>query len=70
MPQAVDLARRTRRIIRENFGWALVYNAIALPLAATGKVTPWMAAIGMALSSLVVTLNALRLSRRTGMMDA
>ena len=70
VPQAIDLARRTRRIIRENLAWALAYNAIALPLAATGKVTPWMAAIGMALSSLIVTLNALRLSRRTGMMSA
>jgi Cu2+-exporting ATPase len=61
IPQAVALARRTRRIVRENLLWALGYNVLALPLAAAGVVTPWMAAIGMALSSLLVTLNALRL---------
>ena len=47
-----------------NFAWALGYNAIALPLAALGWVTPWLAALGMAVSSLTVTLNALRLTRR------
>ena len=61
--QAIDLARRTRRIVRQNFAWAVAYNLIALPLAAAGLVTPWLAAIGMTLSSLTVTLNALRLSR-------
>ncbi len=63
IPQAVALARRTRRIVRQNLAWALGYNVLALPLAATGHVTPWVAAIGMALSSLLVTLNALRLLR-------
>jgi Cu2+-exporting ATPase len=63
LPATVDLARRTRRIIRENLAWALAYNVLALPLAATGKVTPWLAALGMALSSLLVTANALRLTR-------
>jgi Cu2+-exporting ATPase len=58
----VALARRTRRIVRQNIVWALGYNVLALPLAAAGVVTPWMAALGMALSSLLVTLNALRLS--------
>lgn len=62
IPQAVALARRTRRIVRQNMLWALGYNVLALPLAAAGMVTPWMAALGMALSSLLVTLNALRLS--------
>jgi Cu2+-exporting ATPase len=64
VPAAVTLARRTRRIIRENFAWAVGYNLIALPLAAMGRVTPGWAAAGMALSSLVVTVNALRLMRR------
>ncbi len=64
LPQVVQLARRTRRMIRENLAWALVYNAIALPFAAAGWVTPWIAALGMAGSSLLVTLNALRLGRR------
>jgi Cu2+-exporting ATPase len=63
IPQAVALARRSRRIVRENFAWAIGYNLLALPLAAAGMVTPWVAAIGMALSSLLVTLNALRLTR-------
>jgi len=60
---AVDMARRTMRIVRQNIGWAIVYNTLALPLAAAGLVPPWLAAIGMSTSSLVVVLNALRLSR-------
>ena len=63
IPQAIALARRTQAIVRQNFTWALAYNLVALPLAATGHVTPWLAALGMALSSLSVTLNALRLMR-------
>jgi Cu2+-exporting ATPase len=63
VPEAIALARRTRRIVRQNLAWALGYNAIALPLAALGWVTPWLAALGMAASSLLVTLNALRLAR-------
>ena len=63
VPQAIAVARRTRRVIRQNLGWALAYNLLALPLAATGLVTPWLAALGMAMSSLAVTLNALRLTR-------
>ena len=62
IPQALALARRSRRIVRQNLGWAIGYNLLALPLAASGQVTPWMAALGMALSSLLVTLNALRLN--------
>ena len=64
VPQAIALARRTRRIIRQNLAWEIIYNLLALPLAASGHVTPWLAALGMALSSLLVTLNALRLTRR------
>jgi len=59
----VALSRRSLRIIRQNLAWALGYNAIALPLAAGGYIAPWMAAIGMSLSSLIVVLNALRLSQ-------
>jgi len=62
---AVDLARRTRRIIRQNIGWAVGYNVLAVPLAASGALAPWMAAIGMSASSLLVVLNALRLRRRS-----
>ena len=66
IPRAIALARRTHRITRQNFAWALGYNAVALPLAALGMVTPWLAALGMAVSSLAVTLNALRLTRDAG----
>ena len=62
---ALDLAHKTHRIIRQNLAWALVYNLCALPLAATGMIAPWMAALGMALSSLIVVGNALRLGRRS-----
>ncbi len=59
----VDMARRTLAIMRENFAWAIGYNLIALPLAAGGWLTPWMSALGMSFSSLLVVLNALRLRR-------
>ncbi len=57
----VDMARRTLKIIRENSTWAIGYNLVALPLAATGWLLPWMAALGMSFSSLLVVVNALRL---------
>jgi Cu2+-exporting ATPase len=57
----LDIAVKTSRIIRQNLAWAFVYNLIAIPLAALGYVTPWMAGIGMSASSLMVVLNALRL---------
>ncbi|GGD33104.1 heavy metal translocating P-type ATPase [Pseudoxanthomonas indica] len=66
LAQTRDLALRTQQVIRQNLAWALAYNVLALPLAAAGLVTPWLAALGMALSSLLVTLNALRLTRVAG----
>lgn len=63
VPAAIDIARRTQRIVRQNLAWAIGYNLLALPLAAAGVVTPWLAALGMALSSLAVTANALRLTK-------
>lgn len=59
---AILLARRTRKIIRQNLRFSLTYNLLALPLAAAGFIAPWMAAIGMTASSLVVIFNSLRLS--------
>lgn len=56
-------ARRFRGVIRQNVVWALVYNLVAIPVAAAGWVTPWLAALGMSLSSIVVVANAWRLSR-------
>ena len=64
VPQAIALARRARVTLRQNLAWALGYNLIALPFAAAGWIEPWLAALGMAGSSLIVTLNALRLVRR------
>nr|WP_314583419.1 heavy metal translocating P-type ATPase [uncultured Pseudomonas sp.] len=61
--QAFTLARRTRRIIIENLLWAGLYNGLMLPFAALGWITPLWAAAGMSVSSLVVVLNALRLTR-------
>lgn len=63
LPQALQLARKNQKIIRQNLGWAIFYNMIALPLAAMGMIAPYMAAIGMSASSLVVVGNALRLSK-------
>jgi Cu2+-exporting ATPase len=60
---AIAHARRTFRVVRQNLGWALLYNLIAIPAAAFGYVTPLVAAAGMSLSSLVVVANALRLAR-------
>lgn len=58
---AIRLARRTRRVMKQNLFLAFVYNALAIPLAAAGMVSPFIAAIAMVLSSLSVTLNSLRL---------
>jgi P-type Cu2+ transporter len=63
LSRAFALARQTRSIIKQNLFWALLYNVIALPLAFAGLVTPLIAAAGMALSSLVVVINASRLAR-------
>ena len=60
---AKRIADKTERIIKQNFRWALGYNGIVLLPAALGYVPPWLAAIGMSLSSLLVVLNALRLKR-------
>lgn len=60
---AIKMAQRSVNIVRQNLAWALIYNIIALPLASMGFIAPWMAAIGMSASSLVVVLNALRLNK-------
>lgn len=60
---AVRLARATLAIIRQNLVWAVAYNLVALPLAMGGWLTPWLASLGMASSSLLVVMNALRLTR-------
>jgi Cu2+-exporting ATPase len=59
--EGAGVARCALRVIRQNLAWSVAYNLIAIPLAALGWVTPWLAGVGMAASSLVVVLNALRL---------
>jgi len=58
--EALSVARRAMRLIRQNFAWAVAYNALALPLAALGWIGPWEAAIGMTASSFIVVINAMR----------
>ena len=57
---ALSVARRAMRLIRQNFAWAVAYNAVALPLAAIGWIGPWEAALGMTASSFIVVINAMR----------
>jgi P-type Cu2+ transporter len=65
LPGAIATARRARRIARQNIAFSLAYNAIAVPAAVLGLATPLIAALVMASSSLIVTLNALRAGRPT-----
>lgn len=60
---AARAADRCMRIIRQNLGWATLYNLVAIPAAAFGLINPWMAGVGMSASSALVILNALRLQR-------
>jgi Cu2+-exporting ATPase len=62
--QTIDLARRTLRVVKQNLVWAALYNAVCVPLAVFGYLPAWLAGLGMATSSLVVVLNAARLSWR------
>jgi Cu2+-exporting ATPase len=62
LPLARRHARRTRKVLRQNLAWAAVYNFACVPLAVAGWLSPLAAGLGMALSSLLVVLNARRLS--------
>ncbi|MGV3681171.1 MAG: heavy metal translocating P-type ATPase [Acidovorax sp.] len=66
VPEALLLARRTLRVVRQNLWWAALYNALCVPLAVLGTMPAWLAGLGMALSSLLVVLNASRLARMPG----
>lgn len=63
LPVLLRQAQRTTAIIRQNLGWALGYNALVLPLAMTGMLSPWMAVLGMSFSSIIVVVNSSRLQR-------
>jgi Cu2+-exporting ATPase len=60
---ALRLARRTRRVVRQNLAWSALYNAVCVPMALLGWLPPWAAGLGMAMSSLLVVCNAARLGR-------
>jgi len=60
---AIVLSRKTMANIRQNLFWALAYNSLGIPVAAAGFLAPWVAGAAMALSSVSVVLNALRLQR-------
>ncbi|HEX9092525.1 MAG TPA: HAD-IC family P-type ATPase, partial [Coriobacteriia bacterium] len=60
LPELLALSRRSRRVIRQNLAWALTYNAVAIPLAVTGLLSPIAAAAAMAASSLAVVANSSR----------
>jgi P-type Cu2+ transporter len=63
LSRAISLSRRTLAVIRQNLWWSFTYNFTSVPLAMMGLITPWMAGIGMAASSLLVVVNALRLQK-------
>jgi Cu2+-exporting ATPase len=56
-----ESARAWKRVAKQNSMWALAYNGLAIPAAACGLLPPWLAALGMSVSSLIVVVNALRL---------
>ena len=60
---AAEAATACMKLIRQNLAWATLYNLVAIPAAAFGLLVPWMAGLGMSLSSAGVVLNALRLER-------
>jgi Cu2+-exporting ATPase len=64
LPQAIAIAREALAVLRQNHRWALAYNLVVVPFGALGFVPPWLAALGMSASSLVVVLNATRIGRR------
>ena len=65
LADALRLSYKAQTVMRQNLIWAFVYNVVAIPVAMLGWINPWIAGIGMSLSSLAVTLNAWRLDRKS-----
>lgn len=63
IPQLIKHAKKTMQVIKQNIAWAVVYNLVCIPLAFIGVLSPWLAGLGMAASSIIVILNALRLTQ-------
>lgn len=63
VPQVLHLAKRSMRVVKQNLAWSLIYNLVCVPLAVLGWLPAWLAGLGMALSSLIVVMNSLRLAR-------
>jgi len=63
LPDLMEMARKTQQKVRQNITWALGYNILVLPLAMMGLLSPWVAVIGMSLSSIIVVSNSIRLLR-------
>jgi Cu2+-exporting ATPase len=61
LTQLLAIATACKRTIIQNFMWAIGYNLVVLPFAITGILTPWMAALGMSISSIIVVYNSSRL---------
>ena len=70
LTETLRRSRQTLRVVHQNLLWSLVYNAACVPLAVVGWLPAWAAGLGMALSSLMVVLNALRLSARLDLPEA
>ncbi len=63
IPYSIQLAKKTSSRIKQNISWAIIYNLIAIPFAIAGWVPPWLAAIGMSASSVIVVFNSMRLNK-------
>lgn len=63
LSESMQVADKVLKVIRQNFAWAIGYNLLALPAAALGLIPPYLAAVGMSLSSLIVVMNSLRVRR-------